>query len=154
MYCSNCSKEIPDGVQVCPECGAVQTAVEPTPKVSTRKEFFESVCPAKIRKEINAAAIILYVCAAITAVVQVLAGALPIDGIIIALLGLWIHLKKTKAAAIVAVVYAALSCIGNFVVSGSLGGWLILAAAIIALVYICKGDKLWKEYSASSDIEE
>ncbi len=154
MFCSNCSKEIPDGSQFCPECGAVQTAAgEPAPKAATRKEFFDSVCPQKIRKEIKSAAIVLYICAAATAVVQILGGMFPIDGIIIAALGVWIHTKKSLAGAIIAVVYAVLSCAITFIDTGSFGGWLILVGAIIALVYIIKGNKLWKEYKANNGIE-
>lgn len=153
MFCSNCSKEIPDGSQVCPECGAVQTASEPTPKVATRKEFFDSVCPQKIRKEIKSSAIILYICAAATAVVQILGGIFPLDGIIIAALGIWIQTKKSLAGAIIAVVYAVISCVINFIDTGAFGGWLILVGAIIALVYIVKGNKLWKEYKANNGIE-
>lgn len=153
MFCSNCSKEIPDGSQVCPECGAVQTASEPAPKAATRKEFFDSVCPQKIRKEIKSAAIVLYICAAATAVVQILGGIFPIDGIIIAALGIWIQTKKSLAGAIIAVVYAVISCVINFIDTGAFGGWLILVGAIIALVYIVKGNKLWKEYKANNGIE-
>ena len=153
MFCSNCSKEIPDGSQVCPECGAVQTASEPTPKAATRKEFFDSVCPQKIRKEIKSAAIVLYICAAVTAIVQILGGMFPLDGIIIAALGIWIQTKKSLAAAIIAVAYAVLSCVIIYIDTGAFGGWLILVGAIIALVYIVKGNKLWKEYKANNCIE-
>lgn len=153
MFCSNCSKEIPDGSQVCPECGAVQTASEPAPKAATRKEFFSSVCPQKIRKEINSAAIVLYICAAATAVVQIIGGILPIDGIIIAALGIWIHTRKSLAGAIIALVYAVFTCVGNYILYGTFGGWLIVLGALFALIYIVKGNKLWKEYKVNNGIE-
>ena len=38
MFCSNCSKEIPDGSQVCPECDAVQTASNSAPAIQLKTD--------------------------------------------------------------------------------------------------------------------
>lgn len=152
MICPKCSANIPDDSVTCAYCGSpVAAAPEiveaPVAKVG-REEFFKSVCSEKVRKEIKAAIIILYVCAGITLVMELLAGIFPLDALILAGLAFWIQKTKSKASAIVAVAYSAINVIFMLVAAGQFGGWLILVAACGALVYVLKGEKEWQEYSA------
>ena len=152
MICPKCSANIPDDSVTCAYCGsplvAAPEVVEAAPVKVGREEFFKSVCSEKVRKEIKASIIILYVCAGLTLVVELLAGIFPLDALILAGLAFWIQKSKSKASAIVAVAYSAINVIFMLVTAGQFGGWLILVAAIIALVYVLKGEKEWQEYSA------
>lgn len=152
MICPYCSREISEESAVCPYCGAtldfIAETEDPAPVKLDRNEFFKSGCSEKIRKELKAVVIILYICAGLTFIIQLFSGIFPIDGIILAGLAFWIQKTKSKASAIVTLVYAILSFLLSILVLGSLSGWLILLAAILAVVYINKGEKEWKAYQA------
>lgn len=126
------------------------TTVHITEKAATKKEFLKLPENKKIRKEINGAAIICYICAGITLLVSLATGSFSsiVDVVILVGLGLGIHLAKSKVCAIILTVYGAINMIIITAANGSLGGWLPLAAGIFALVYTIKLSKAWKAYNA------
>ena len=152
MTCPYCSREIPEDSVICPYCGAVLDAPAetdaPAPAKLSRTEFFKTACSEKVRKELKAVVLVLYICAGLTFIVQLLGGMLPIDGIILAGLAFWIQKTKSMASAIVTLVYAVLSMLLSILVVGNLSGWLIVLAAVFAVIYVNKGNKEWKAYEA------
>lgn len=119
------------------------------PKAATRKEFLHLPENKKLRKNINAAGIICYVCAGITLLATLAAGNLfgLLDVLILLGMGLGIHLKQSMACAIILTVYAAISFLLS-IAAGSAGGWLVLLAGIFGIVYIASLNKAWKAYQA------
>ena len=153
MICPHCGASIPDESVTCPYCdrSITDSFGEITPEVKEkvdRKEFFKSVCSAPVRNGIKAAVIILYVCTGISLFAEAAGGVLPLDAIIILALALWIRSSKSKASAIVTLVYAAINTVFILISSGAFGGWLILLAAILAIVFVIKGEKEWQAYLA------
>ena len=153
MICPHCGASIPDESVTCPYCdrSITDSLSEITPEAKEkvdRKEFFKSVCSAPVRNGIKAAVIILYICAGISLFAQAAGGVLPLDAIVILALALWIRSSKSKASAIVTLVYAVINTVFILISAGTFGGWLILIAAILAIVFVIKGEKEWQAYLA------
>lgn len=114
----------------------------------SKKEFYKHPNLANYRKGIRGSAIILYVCAAIT----LLAGLATynlfsiIDVVVIVGLALNIQFNQSRAAAVILCIYSLINVIVALLTTGSIGGWLIIIAAIIATIYTFCFKTLWKEY--------
>lgn len=128
--------------------GSVWNAPPAALRAATKKEFLQMPENQSLRKQIRTAAIICYVCAGITLLVAIFAGSALsiIDVVILVGLGLGIHLAQSKVCAIVLAVYAVANVIITLVVNGSLGGWLIILAAVYACIATFKLDKAWNAY--------
>lgn len=128
-----------------------ETYAPTAPKAATKKEFLKLPENTKMRREINGAAIICYVCAGITLLVALGSGSLAsiLDVLILVGLGLGIHLAQSKACAILLTIYASISVLITLIAYGRLAGWLPLVAGIAALVYTVKLSKAWKAYNAN-----
>lgn len=155
MQCLQCGTQIPDGMPTCPNCGAPlnnQPAGGGQPygfsQKLTKKEFLHHPNLKKIRSNINSSAIILYVAAVLTSVLGLVDGNyfILIDIALLVGLGLGIHLAQSRVCAIIACVYSAFNVIITVVTTGSVGGWLVLVAAIYAIIATFQFQKAWKEY--------
>lgn len=161
MQCLQCGTQIPDGMPTCPNCGAPlnnQAAGGPQPYAQnqaygfgqklTKKEFLHHPNLKKTRSNINGSAIILYISAVLTSALGLIDGNwfILIDIILLVGLGLGIQLAQSRACAIIACVYAAFNVIVTVVTTGSVGGWLVLLAAIYAIIATFQFQKAWKEY--------
>lgn len=119
-----------------------------TPKAATKKEFLKLPENKKIRSELNAAAIITFVCAGITMLSGFVTGnwSILIDVAIMVGLGLGIMLSYSRVCAVVLVVYGLLNVVVGLVQNGVPSGYLIVIAGVLAVIYAFKAEKLWKQY--------
>lgn len=172
-YCPTCNQPCEDNEVFCGNCGTnllagsapqapyqspVQGGYAPNgvyapynaaPRAATKKEFLNLPENKKIKSEINGAAIICYICAGITLIAGIASGSFPlilIDVAVLLGLGLGIHLAQSRVCAIILLAYAAYSTIIVLVQTGRLTGWLVVIAAVIAVMYTFKAEKLWKQY--------
>ncbi len=115
-------------------------------KVSKR-EFCKYYAKPSTRKEITGSCVIAYVCAGLTLLTAFISGlGVLIDVLLILGLALGIHIGKSLVCAILLTVYAGINTTYALISSGRLGGWLILAAGIIAIVYVARLNKEYKAY--------
>ena len=124
------------------------------PRAATKKEFLNLADNVKLKKNLRGAAIICYVCAALTLVAGLFimdTGMLVLlDVAILVILGLGIQLKQSKVCAVLLTLYAAASMIITYVQTGKLTGYLVLLAGIYALSSTFQLDKQWKAYQSQS----
>lgn len=122
----------------------------------TKKEFLKLPALEKQRKNILTSAIILYVCAAATLILGILSGNFGVflDVAILLGFGLGIHLAQSRACAVIVCIYGVVNVLYALLTTGSLGGWLILVAAIDALPHTFKFHKAWTEYQQTGVIPE
>ncbi len=182
-FCRNCGSQLPDGdTRFCPDCGAPipepapaqpsgtaapnahtkrGRAAKPTPAdapAGLDKKTFFSVYSAG-RRNCIAAAIIGYVSAGATALFAC-TGLLGmnvfslIDAAIALTLSLLIHMLRSRAAAILLLIYGAYNVIYSLVTTGSIGGWLIALAGVMAVIGAFACAKEWKAYLARTGTQE
>ncbi len=126
---------------------AAPIQAEPAEELTFRR-FVETLAQPGIRRSITAAAIILYVCCAITLVLGLVAGnyGVLIDVAVILPLTILMQVKKSKGFAIALVCIAALEFALTTVMTGQVGGWLPLLGSVSALLALLQADKAYKTY--------
>ena len=102
-----------------------------------------------MNKTIKTGWIILFVCAGISAVAQVVSGAFPIDGILMAGIAFWLMKSKSFASGVTACAVGVLELILTSITMGRLAGWLPAIAGVYALTAVLKARKQYKAYLAS-----
>lgn len=114
----------------------------------SKKEFSKHPNIKKCSGNIKGSAIALYVCAGIT-----MAAGLFMDNylsildvMIIVGLALGIHLAQSRACSIILCAYSIFNVIIMIASTGKPGGWLIVIAAVDAIIYTFRFQKAWKEY--------
>ena len=115
----------------------------------TKEEFINLPAMEKQKKNANACAIICYVCAAITLIVQLVGGGFPIDAVILGVLGGIIHWKKSFIASVILLAYSIFNFVICVFVLQTGGGWLIIVAGVYAVVTTYKINKAYKEYTST-----
>lgn len=151
MKCSRCGTELESNALVCPNCGQ---AVPDESRMQeqyggrplTKKEFSDLPEMKPCKSNINTCGIVLYVFGVINMVLQLAMQTLPIDGIFLILLGLGIHLGKSRVCAILCTIFGGLNVIYMIVLTGRIGGWWILLVGIYAIIYTFKYHSEWKKY--------
>lgn len=155
MQCTTCGSPLADNAVTCPNCGTPvnqqqyfnqgQAYSQPL----TKSQFLKHPNLKSCRTNINSSAIILYVCA----IISLGAGILLtqdlfslIDVVLLVGLALGIQLAKSRVCAIIVCVYAGFNTLYMILSTGRPGGYLILIAAIFAVVATFKFQKTWNEY--------
>ncbi|MBQ1389701.1 MAG: zinc ribbon domain-containing protein [Clostridia bacterium] len=170
MKCQYCGNEIQPGATICGFCNSpvtneqqnVYQAAQPsaynstpgmvTPGMSvlsSKKELLETPQCSELKKNLKASAIVGYISASLTFLAMVLLLGnyyALIDVALILGLTLGFHLTYNKFCAIGLLVYSIVNCIIALVDTGSPSGWLIILAAVYAMMITFKIDKVWKDY--------
>ena len=130
-------------------------------RIMDMQEFAKLPELKSITRNITAAAILCYISAAITGIAIFALGNFngisfsPLNFIDVGILlacGLFLQLRRSFPAAIVILVYGAINVISVLVMTGKLGGWLVLLAGIFAVIYCYKLKKAYKEYLATGRV--
>lgn len=118
------------------------------PRCATKKEFLMLPENKKLRSQIRGAAIICYICGGLTLLLMLVSMNLMmlLDVAILVGLGLGVHLAYSRVCAILLAVYAVFSVIVGIVVNGTVSGWLIVLAAVFAVLCTFNLEKGWKIY--------
>jgi len=148
MFCGNCGKQFADGAAFCPECGTpvgMQNAAPLSVAPMNKKEFWETLSK-KERSNITTASIMCYISAGLTLIMGLISMNffVLIDVILVAGLGIWLHLSKSTVAAVLITIYATYNTIFSLVTTGTPGGWLVLMAGIFAIIGCVKFNKAYK----------
>lgn len=150
MQCAQCGTQYPDGAPACPNCGAPagQFGGGYGSAPMTKKEFLKHPNLKKCSSSIKSSAIILYVCGALSLVLGIIAGnfMVIIDIAIVVGLGLGIQLAQSRVCALLILAYSVFNTIYMIVSTGRAGGYLILLAAIYAVIATFQFQKAWKNY--------
>ena len=169
MICKSCGRANELGARFCKSCGAPLESDESMQQNNTyqsenvcqqnnqyvmpesmysgttrmtKKEFNECANIKSITKNITAAAIIAYVIGAITFIVNV----------VMAGLGLGIHLAKSRACAVIITAYSIINFIYVILLSGMPGGWLIIVCGVYSIIYTFKYQNAWNKYQQTGQI--
>lgn len=151
MNCTKCGAELENNAVVCPTCGQVvsdeeriqaQAGGEPL----TKKDFFQLPAMKTCKSNINLCGILLYVLGGINIALQIYLGSFPIDGIVLVLLGLGIHLGKSRVCAVLCAAYSIFNMLIMLYTSGQVTGWWIIVIGIDAVIYTFKYQSAWNKY--------
>ena len=139
-----------NGMEEMNENVAAEPAFEAEPKVQTLKEFASLKENKTAKSYITAGAILSYVTAAVSAVAAVAGGNLFIlvDVALVLGLGLGVHLGRSRVCAVLLGVYGLYNTIFTLITQHTFGGWLLLLAAVFAIMGTFKLQKDWKAYQA------
>ena len=151
MNCSKCGAVLENDALVCPTCGQ---AVSDEARIQaqagggplTKKDFLKLPAMKSCKSNINVCGVLLYIFGAINIGLAVYMGTFPIDGIILFLLGLGIHLGKSRVCALICAAYSVFNVIYMFATTGTAGGWWILIIGFDAVYYTFKYHSAWNKY--------
>lgn len=151
MKCSKCGAELESNALVCPSCGQViseedRILAQNDGKELTKKEFLKLPAMKTCKSNINTCGILLYILGVINMGLQIFMGNLPVDGILLILLGLGVHLGISRVCATLCAVYGGFNVIYVLATTGRVGGWWILVIAIDAVIYTFRYHKAWNQY--------
>lgn len=175
MTCNICGAFVPEGAAYCGNCGALWNGMafgpqaaaaepQPTSQGTVSQQFIPGGAPAGLgrrnfvrkyaanRKQCSAAAIIGYVCAAIS-IVMIFTRALGyinifslIEIVPMLLLCVLLHVLKSRVCAILLLAYSVYNTVASLIISGAPGGWLLIIASVAGVVGAFGCQKEWKRY--------
>lgn len=160
MKCSKCGTELENNALVCPSCGQVVSEEDRVMQEQraggqvTKQEFIKLPAMKSIKSNIITCGILLYALGAINLVLQIVGGLLPVDGMILILLGLGIHLLRSRIVSILCIVYSTVNVIYMTMTTGRVAGWWILLIAIYATIYTFKYHAAWNKYQKDGILPE
>lgn len=111
-----------------------------------KKEFLKLPAMKSCKSNINVCGILLYVFGGINIALAVGLGTVPIDGIILILLGLGIHLGKSRVCALLCAAYSIFNVIYMLYSTGKAAGVWIVLIGIDAVIYTFKYHSAWNKY--------
>ena len=134
--------------------GNPYAAPNQVPQGMNKHDFYHSPLCKKYRGNIIASSVIIYICVGINLLLIAFLQNYTslIDAAIMLGLGLAIHLAQSRVCSILLCVYGVINTIFVFLSSGKFGGWLILVAAIYAIVATFQYQSAWNKYSKSGQI--
>lgn len=119
------------------------------PFAMDKSQFFDLPNLKRCRSYITGSAVMMYISATLTFIVNVLITSNVwgiIDVLLLLGLGLGIHLGKSRVCSIISCVYASFNVLYMIIAEGTAGGTLILIASIMAIVYTFKYQGAWEKY--------
>lgn len=140
-----------------PPYGYAQQPVQPPygqpvyvqPALLAREQFDQHPLVQKYCKNIRASAIVMYVCAGITLLANVVAAqniAGLLDVAILVGLGLGVHLARSRVCAYITLAYGVFNLIYMLVEYHIPGGYLVILGAVCAVGATSQYWKAWKNY--------
>ena len=134
--------------------GNPYAAPNQVPQGMSKHDFYHSPLCKKYRGNIIASSVIIYICVGINLLLIAFLHNYTslIDAAIMLGLGLAIHLAQSRVCSILLCVYGVINTIIVFLSSGEFGGWLILVAAIYAIVATFQYQSAWNKYSKSGQL--
>ena len=118
------------------------------------KEFIKAgLCSPDIPKQIKSSWIILFIVAGISIVVAILGKTLPLDGLLIAAIAVWLLTTNSVAAGVTAGVVGILEMILTSIALESFGGWLPAIGGVYAMIATLKANKQFKAYLTSIGVQ-
>ena len=113
----------------------------------TKSQFFKLPGMNQFRSSLIGAACLAYFCAAITFIFALITNPLSIlDAAILLGLALGMHLGRSRACAFVMLGYSIFNFIYAIIGTHTLGGWLIILAAVLGCIATCKMHAAYKSY--------
>ena len=157
MKCKKCGVEMDNNALICPSCGQVVSDEDRLQeqygnKKLTKAEFQDLPEMKSYKSNIISCAVVLYVLGVINIGLYLYWKSIPIDGIILILLGLGIQFAKSRIVAILATIYGAVNTIYVTIATGRIGGWWVLLVAIYALIYTFKYQSAWTQYQKDGSL--
>lgn len=151
MKCTKCGAELENNALACPACGQAVTEeariqAQAGGEPLTKKDFLQLPAMKTCKSNINTCGILLYVIGAINIGLQIYLRSFPIDGILIVLLGLGIHLGKSRVCALLCAAYSIFNMLIMLYTRGQITGWWILLIGIDAVIYTFKYQSAWSKY--------
>ena len=151
MKCSKCGTELESNALICPFCGQVVSYEDHVKeqygdKKLTKAEFLNLETMKSCKSNIISCGIALYILGVINMGLQIFWGGLPLDGIILILFGLGVHLGKSRICAILCTVYSVINMAYMAMETGRVTGWWILLVGIYAIIYTFKFNGAWSKY--------
>lgn len=151
MVCSKCGAELDNNALVCPTCGQ---AVSDEARIQaqaggqplTKKEFLKLPAMKSCKSNINVCGILLYILGAINIGLAIAMGSFPLDGILLVLLGLGIHLGKSRVCALLCAAYSIFNVIYMLYTTGKAAGVWIVLIGIDAVLYTFRYHSAWNKY--------
>lgn len=102
--------------------------------MNDKMQFTKTICPKSIKVIILISAIFCYISAGVTLMAALINPFSVFDAAIVLALGLLIHILKSRIAACFLLAYALFNLIVSLLLLGQIGGWLIIAAAVLAVM--------------------
>lgn len=154
MNCSKCGAVLEDNTLVCPNCGqAVPDEVRIQAQAGggplTKKDFLKLPAMKSCKSNIIICGVLLYFVGAVNIALAVGLGSFPIDGIVLVLIGLGVHLGKSRVCALICAAYSIFNVIYMVVTTGNVSGWWIILIGFDAVVYTFKYHSAWNKYKKS-----
>lgn len=151
MKCDKCGTELESNALVCPFCGqAVSDEARLQEQYSnvklTKKEFLNLPAMKPCKSNINTCGIALYIFGVLNIVLQIVAGSIPIDGILLILFGLGIHVGKSRVCSILCTAFGGFNVLYMIATTGRIAGWWILLAGVYAIIYTFRYHSAWNKY--------
>ncbi len=152
MKCGKCGSELDNNALVCPFCGQAvpeeaRIQEQYKGKQMTRKEFLQLPAMKSCKSNINTSGILLYVIAAINIVIQIVGKTYSfIDAVLLLLLGLGIHLGKSRIASILCLAYSGFNSFYMMYMTGRVTGVWIVLIAVDAVIYTFRYHSAWGKY--------
>ena len=126
------------------------------PRAATKREYLKLPENIRLKKNIRLSAWICYICAALTLVVGLFVSdaglACLLDVAILVVLGIGIHVYQSRACAVILSAYALLNVIYTLATTGKFSGYIMILAAVYALMSTFTLEKQWKAYQQESDV--
>ncbi len=151
MKCSKCGTELESNVLVCPSCGQAVSDEDRLQeqyggKELTKKEFIQLPAMKTCKGNITGCGIAFYILGAINLALELYMHVLPLDGILLILFGLGVHLGKSRICALLSAAYSIFGLVYSVATTGQRTGYLIVIVAIDAVIYTFKYQSAWSKY--------
>lgn len=118
----------------------------------SKNQFYKLHADKRDKRNIQAAAIMGYICAAATLLLGVLVQNyfVLIDVVVILGLALGVQLAQNRACAVIFLVYGIINVILNYIATGKVSGWWLVLVGIYAIDGTFKLHKAYQKYLAGA----